>query len=66
MEETYKYAECSVVWNDTKEQVTVTISLDGSDGDNIFFVCENMEEFDRLTCDNNGEDFAIVDFAYFN
>ena len=66
MEQTYKYAECSIVWNDTKEQENVTISLDGSNSDSIFFVCLNMEEFDQLTSDCNGEDFAIVDYCFIN
>lgn len=66
MEQTYRFAECSIVWNDTKEQEEVTISLDGSDSDNIFFVCQSMEEFNALTSDGNGEDFAIVDFGFVN
>ena len=66
MEQTYRFAECSVVWNDTKEQENVTISLDGSDGDNIFFVCQSLEEFNQLTSDRNGEDFDIVDFGFIN
>lgn len=66
MEQIYRYAECSIVWNDTKEQENVTISLDGSDNDNIFFVCRNMEEFNDLTSDCNGEDFSIVDFGFIN
>ena len=66
MEQTYRFAECSVVWNDTKEQEIVTISLDGSDDDYISFVCQSLEEFNQLTSDCNGEDFAIVDFGFIN
>jgi hypothetical protein len=55
-------AECTIVWKDSGEKENVIISLDGSDNDGIFFVCNSEEEFAQLTEDSSGEDFDIVTF----
>lgn len=58
----HKRAWCTIRWKDTGEQENVIISLDGSDDDSIFFVCDSGEEFANLTEDSSGEDFDIVEF----
>ncbi len=58
----HNLAECTIVWKDSGEEENVIISLDGSDNDGIFFVCQSAEEFANLTEDCSGEDFDIVTF----
>lgn len=59
-----KLAECTIVWNDTKESENVTISIYGSDNDSIFFVCQNEAEFMTLTKEGNGEDFIVIEYEF--
>lgn len=57
-------ADCLIQWKEGKKLEHVLMSIDGYDDDNIFFVCNSKEEFERLSKNGNGEDFNIIRYTY--
>lgn len=58
-----RYAHCRIKWNDdaTEEEVIIKLSAhaDPCEDDSIFFYCNNISEFSRLT-KTGMEDFILI------
>lgn len=68
-EDTIKYALCSIKWKDSGEIedgciFKLSLDLDEQDEDRIFYYCEDSIDLERLTKENNGEDFTVIDIQY--
>lgn len=64
-----KYAHTRIQWKDGNSEQDVIIAVgcknDDRTDDQIFFYCNNMDDFERLKHYDNGEDFVIIGCTMF-